>query len=43
MQGDLMNQSASKSGLRTLTVVIIALIALFLLVGGIWLAARTMQ
>lgn len=39
MQGDLMNQSASKSGLRTLTVMILALIALFLLIGGVWLAA----
>ena len=34
-----MNQSASKSGLRTLTVMILALIALFLLIGGVWLAA----
>ena len=33
-----MNQSASKSGLRTLTVIIIGLIALFLLIGGVWLA-----
>ena len=32
-----MSQPSSNSGLRTLTVVIAAVIGLFLLVGGIWL------
>lgn len=34
-----MHPSASKSGFRTLTIIILVFIALFLLIGGIWLAA----
>ncbi|MFE1708081.1 hypothetical protein, partial [Acinetobacter baumannii] len=33
-----MNQPSSRSGLTTFTVIIIGLLALFLLIGGIWLA-----
>jgi quinoprotein glucose dehydrogenase len=33
-----MNQPTSRSGLTTFTVIIIGLLALFLLIGGIWLA-----
>ena len=41
MQGDRMNPSISRSGLRTLTVPVLAVMAVFSVLGGIWLATVT--